>query len=1419
MPSKKKKKKGIDSRGYVREHQIAPSRDPPEDKADVTVPSSDDTAKNVVDHFVTSKTTTTTSVSSSCASVRVGAVAGLSSRASRHSAAATTTTSEDASCQSPEIDYRQPTESRRVIRKRMIHTDPPSSEAPHHEHLYHIWREICTTMQPSSKKDPPNPPDRSKISDFARQWTSLGIDLTTQILLCRHFTEWNSFSESLDWLCLEHLCDPSMIKIPEIFLERETSATSSVTSSLSVLFPTHPNADTVRDDSVDTNNPIPHPHANNVIDYFQDKVHSTAQSRMEHSDDSAKEWILQQYQYEEEEDPSQQDPDETLHLHERVIPNSSGDTDHNIRALQDQLVDMELDYANPANQYMRSRYENKAMKQEIQNLKRLIGKLQPKMERTPTQVTKVLSSTMSNGQTENDTNEDEHESGMFDIFATDISSAPKEETCNSPRISVPKNAIPRSWTGMTPFQVLEDRCKEEGTGPPKFSKQPNCGGRLSIRLLEEECLAFDVESAPSHEDAKHYLSTQALYKLFNNLPLYGSLPPVYRNLWLEWKAEEEKEREFEKRRVLDEHERSVDKLMEVVESSSICGKGHEKSESCFRSDLECQGAILGSERSPGKQKEERVIDDRASSELRDWFLKHRTTDRYLEMYEEREKLPIMQYREDILLSINRNTTTIIHAETGAGKTTQCPQFILEDALEHGQGVNTKILCTQPRRVAATSVSRRVSEELCEADLGGLVGYRIRLDSKSSKRTRLLFCTTGVVLRMLIDDPHLTGISHVVVDEVHERQWQIDILLVALRKLVKGPRKDLKIILMSATLDKSLFSSFFGDSPVLSIPGRTFPVESYWLEDVFEATGHLIEEGSYFADRTKISVSVSLQVTGRGGRQYREEADLTELGALGGKYESYSHTTQKSMSLVDEAKINYGLIEDVITHLVSSRNSFALPDGVDLSDNGAILVFLPGVGEIRTMMETLQSNSTLSSSTYNIIPMHSALSPNEQSRAFERPQKGRRSIILSTNMCETSVTIPNVVCVIDTGRERILTHDKRTSTRRLQLSWCSRASAKQRSGRAGRVQPGLCLKLFSRETESRRMKASVEPELRRIPLEEVLLNIIASGLSDDCIGFLNETPQPPDQKAVLVATNLLVSIGALERKNEDSSRVQLTPLGRVLSQLPIDVRLGKILVIGSLLGCLDTCMDVVACLSASQSPFRSSIESKHQAELCWRKFKDPSSKSDFTTYIELVKGFQEARSKGKARSFCRESFLSFATMNEIMNSKEQYLGLMSNLGLSWVKESKSPLTSNRLAHVAIAAGLYPNFGHVSRESKELVVRQKGQKLQMNRNSVNARNNSGLPSSFMCFFEKFATSKSTSIDVTAFVHPLVLLVFSSNVTVYHKDRIAEIDGFFKIPIAAQTAVVCKEIRKEIENVLSNPSEDSFVFQQLGKVFQSL
>ena len=381
---------------------------------------------------------------------------------------------------------------------------------------------------------------------------------------------------------------------------------------------------------------------------------------------------------------------------------------------------------------------------------------------------------------------------------------------------------------------------------------------------------------------------------------------------------------------------------------------------------------------------------------------------YQKMLETRKSLPAWTMKDEIVKTINANQVVVISGDTGCGKSTQVPQFILDHWMEASVGVKSPgkvdIIVTQPRRIAAVGVAERISDERNER-IGGVVGYQIRLENKISSSTRLTFCTTGILLRRLYSDPLLESVTHLIIDEVHERSEESDFLLLILKEVLQK-RPQLKVILMSATLNSKLFSEYFNGAPVLTIQGRTFPVQQVFLEEIIESCGYVLEPDTQYSKRISKKDEEQLM-------QELEYADVKandtppprfakdenlKLSDLITRYIEYSKTTCKTLFLMDPLKINPELIESVITYIVDS-------DDHEWPREGTILVFLPGLAEIQTVFDTLMDSKMFGprSSNFVLVPLHSTLSSEEQSLVFKK-MSGKRKIILSTNIAETSVTI-------------------------------------------------------------------------------------------------------------------------------------------------------------------------------------------------------------------------------------------------------------------------------------------------------------------------------------------------------------------------------------------------------------------------------
>lgn len=571
-------------------------------------------------------------------------------------------------------------------------------------------------------------------------------------------------------------------------------------------------------------------------------------------------------------------------------------------------------------------------------------------------------------------------------------------------------------------------------------------------------------------------------------------------------------------------------------------------------------------------------------------------------------LPLVGQKEWIKRCVRENQVVLVQAETGSGKTTQVPQYILElfqeDVLSGAADPSEpiRIVCTQPRRIAAISVAHRVSTERGELFGGGTLGYKVRGESYCSSATRILYCTVGVLLRRLaVEGPDnmfspLT-VTHLVVDEIHERSCDVDFLLTfARRALPRNPK--LRVILMSATIDAERLRAFFTREdesgkvivpPLVALPGRLYPVEVVYRRQVEE-----IVFSSLSMRRAGQRVSEAEEESGYADEWRRQLDDgfppeRPGFGRRGGeaRWRRFEDEDEEKDTVKDP--IDFKLIAGLVSKIANSPEGVwgllpwqRRPPAAQRLPRDSVLIFLPGVMEIQETMEALQREP--GARLWRILPLHGALLADEQQRCFGTDWRAscRLKVICATNAAETSVTIPDVTVVIDSCVERRNQVDRYSNTPALREQYCAMDSLTQRCGRAGRVQPGVCFRLI-REEFAMGLPTLTVPEMRRVPLENLYLQVCASGI-DDRIGFLTQTPDPPEESAVFFAEAVLRDLGALDGAEPDG----LTPLGRHLSMLPCNPRLGKILVLGCLLGCPAPCISIVSALSR-RSPFITGLD--------------------------------------------------------------------------------------------------------------------------------------------------------------------------------------------------------------------------------------
>lgn len=580
----------------------------------------------------------------------------------------------------------------------------------------------------------------------------------------------------------------------------------------------------------------------------------------------------------------------------------------------------------------------------------------------------------------------------------------------------------------------------------------------------------------------------------------------------------------------------------------------------------------------------------------------------------RQSLPAWKLRTDIIDTVNRHQVTIISGETGSGKSTQSIQFILDDMIQRKLGGAANIICTQPRRISALGLADRVSEERC-LPVGDEIGYAIRGESKQKPGiTKVTFVTTGVLLRRLqtsggsTEDvvAALADVTHVVVDEVHERSLDTDFLLVLLRDVLKR-RKDLKVILMSATLDADVFSRYFGVNAEVGrveIQGRTYPVTDLYLDDILR--------------RTNFNPGF------RGGKLDEDELDGIEPSVAG---------VIQSIGM----RINYDLIARTVQQI-----------DAELSDKeGGILVFLPGTLEINRTLDAVRSIPNIYA-----LPLHASLMPSEQRRVFPPAPKGKRKVIAATNVAETSITIEDIVVVIDTGRVKETSFDPQNNMVKLEEVWASRAACKQRRGRAGRVRAGSCYKLYTRNAEAKMMERP-DPEIRRVPLEQLCLSVRAMGIKD-VAGFLASALTPPHDLAVEGAIELLARMGAIDGDD-------LTALGRHLAMIPADLRCGKLMVYGATFGCLEACLTIAAILTV-KSPFVSPQNKREESKAVKSSFARGYGDilGDLRAYEEWST-MRKGSNQRELRNWCDQNLLSYNTLNDISSNRSQYLSSLKEIG--------------------------------------------------------------------------------------------------------------------------------------------------------------
>lgn len=1021
---------------------------------------------------------------------------------------------------------------------------------------------------------------------------------------------------------------------------------------------------------------------------------------------------------------------------------------------------------------------------------------------------------------------DEDEDGSSDgLFAMLEEMPATEVTDEGTTISVRDMALPKHWSGRTPKALLHERVHKvdrfaivtyrdiSGTSRAKRAA-------LEIRWQDGKAGAWSMDNVACHDQfqAEQYISTVALHALSfpssegfalgstsvtSSQTSFRLLPAIYRDLW----------DELEKGRLNQDEatNRAIWAKLRAILEPKLTASNKSKN----------TGSALDAKAGNAFRSAYRNSDDLSPEQISAGFQARASSSAYQEMLQHREQLPIAKYRNEIMSILEMSQILVLSGETGCGKSTQVPAFILEDQLAKGR--HCKIYCTEPRRISAISLAQRVSRELGEpagavGTPSSIVGYSIRLESNINSRTRLAYVTNGIALRMLEGGSGQGGqgtafdeITHIIIDEVHERTIESDFLLIVLKSLLQE-RPDLKVVLMSATVDAEKISNYFGGTPILKVPGRTFPVDVRFLEDAIELTKWKVTENSPYARRGKDKFN-----RGKGRIEWSEDVAAGDDDDEGDQQENvklekrYSPNTASTINTLDERLVPYDLIVRLLEHICFEDLAYA-------NYSQAVLIFMPGMGEIRKLNDLLMEHPQFNSEeTFKIYPLHSMISSEHQGAVFDIPPPGVRKIVIATNIAETGITIPDITCVIDTGRQREMRFDEKRQISRLVETFVAKSNAAQRRGRAGRVQSGLCFHLFTKLRHDTKMAAHPDPEMMRLSLSDLALRIkimkvkLGSSIED----VLSKALDPPLAVNIQRAVSALVEVRALT-PSED-----ITPMGRLLSKLPTDVHLGKFLLIASLFRCLDPALTIAATLNA-KSPFISPLGHEQEADRAKGSFRVENS--DFLTIHNAFASWRQACANGIGRKFCKTNFLSYQNLQQIEELRQQFLGYLVDSSFirvdnSFVRElSRARYGRGRtrfvpvppelevntgnafMLNAALAAGLYPKLLSIDSTTGDMKTVSNNQVAAFHPSSVNfGKRAREFGVNYLSYFTLMHSKKLYAWE-TGPVDDVAMLLLCGEAEFKLMSDIVYVDRKIKFRVQPRSGIALKILRNHLADLLS-------------------